>query len=390
MNDVARAIRKALEGIPTPIADSEHVRKTVRRRRARRRITAGGLAVVLASAGLALSVYALGPASLFRTADPGESPEPSPSARGEGDGVHREGPEVVVARGTASGEPWALIAYESDNGLCVEIEVEGGRGGGCGFDVPGRSDLGLNVGSQAGISGSIVHGVVSQRVAILVVRLKSGERLHPEILDGPDGLDANFFALFLPSTSEGVIEARDDQGVVLDRERLRSLSELGELDPLTEEVLDDQKIVVYYPRGWTRASESLTAATGGSRELVSLGTNRLDRGQGDCVGVPAHAIETLGIADAFVTLRESGPASGYPDRPESFHAEGGEIPEATGCLNNVEDLLLRVFRFQDAGRSFIAYVAIGVAASAGTREEVWQILDSLIVCDPSSPPGDCL
>jgi hypothetical protein len=214
--------------------------------------------------------------------------------------------------------------------------------------------------------------------------------LHPEIVDGPEGFDVNFFALFLPTSSEGVIEARDDQGVVLDRERLRSLSELGELDPLTEEVLDDQKLAVYYPNGWTRASESLMTAGDGPRELVSLGTGRLDRGQRDCVGIPERAIESLGPANAFVTLQESPPGSAFPGRPENFHAADGEIPEATRCLDNLDDLLIRVFRFQDGGRSFIAYVALGDAASARTRRDVWQILDSMIVCDPNSPPGDCL
>jgi hypothetical protein len=390
MSDVGQAISRAVAEIPTPTADPEHVRQTVRRRRARRRITAGGLAILVATAGFALAVYALGPTSLFRTADPGESPEPSPAAKDRGDGVHRVGPEVVVAKGMASGEPWALIAYESDKGLCVEMQVAGGRGGGCGFDVPRRSDLGLSVGSQAGISGSFIHGVVSKRVAILTLTLGGGERLRPEIVDGPEGFDVNFFVLFLPSTSEGVIEARDDQGVVLDTERLRSLSELREQEFLTEEVLDEQKIVVYYPHGWKRAADSLTAATGSSRELVSLGTARLDRGQSDCLGIPARAIENLGPADAFITLQESAPSTVYPDRPENFRAGDGEIPEAAGCFANVEDPLLLMFRFQDGGRSFVAYVAIGDAASAGTRREVWQILDSLIVCDPSSPPGDCL
>ena len=49
-----------------------------------------------------------------------------------------------------------------------------------------------------------------------------------------------------------------------------------------------------------------------------------------------------------------------------------------------------MFTFADEGRSFRAYVAFGERASEETQEEAWGILDSLVVCDPASKPGDCL
>jgi hypothetical protein len=296
-----------------------------------------------------------------------------------------------VAQGAVSGKPWALIAYESNVGLCVEMELGGGRGGGCGFDVPEKSDLGLSVSSQAGVSKSIIQGVVSKRVASLVVRLDGGEELDLEIIEGPDSFGVDFFAAFLPPDAEGVVEARDDQGGVLQKERLRSLSGVrDDQEVFSEEVLDDHKLTVYYPESWHRASETLTPQLDQPTELLSLGTYPLTPGGDDCVQIPERAIESLGPTDAFVTLQESSSAKGFPGRPNSFSAEGGEETEAAGCLDNAEDIFFRMFRFTDEGRSFIAYVAIGDSASAQTRNEVWQVLNALIFCDPASPPGDCL
>jgi hypothetical protein len=59
MNDVRQAIRRAAEARPIPIANLERVRRTLERRKMRRRITAGGVAFLVAAAGLVLVVSAL-------------------------------------------------------------------------------------------------------------------------------------------------------------------------------------------------------------------------------------------------------------------------------------------------------------------------------------------
>lgn len=56
MSDVAEVIRRAADSMPPPSADPERVRRTVRQRKTRHRITAGGVALVVAAAGLALAV----------------------------------------------------------------------------------------------------------------------------------------------------------------------------------------------------------------------------------------------------------------------------------------------------------------------------------------------
>jgi len=86
MNDVRQAIRQAVQAMPTPIADPERVRRTVDRRKTRRRITAGGVAFLVAAAGLVLVVSALRSPSSMGPAGLGES-ELSPTPKDNGDGV---------------------------------------------------------------------------------------------------------------------------------------------------------------------------------------------------------------------------------------------------------------------------------------------------------------
>jgi hypothetical protein len=216
---------------------SAGIYQSVLRRAKIRRVvtaTAAGLAVIAIVMGGVVTAGALRSPSDIRPVAPEESPEPSSTPRENGDGVYRKGPEVVVAQGNVSGKSWTVIAYESNAGLCVEVELGAGRGGGCGFDVPEKDDLGLNVGSQAGLDKTIVHGVVSKRVAALVVRLDGGEESELEIIKGPSGFDVNFFAEFLPPNAKGIIETRDDQGAVLQRQRLGQPSEFGDQEPSIE------------------------------------------------------------------------------------------------------------------------------------------------------------
>jgi hypothetical protein len=335
------------------------------------RVVVAIIAFVVAAAGFAVVSRSLLP--------PGDS-----GSRRDGDA----GLKTVVARGSVSGRPWTLVAYASEDGLCVDLQLGDGSGGGCGFGVSERA-LGLNVGSQAGLPKTIIHGVVSKRVATLVVRLEGDEQTDVQIIEGPSSFGVNFFAEFLPPNAEGIVEARDVQGALLQTERLRPLSEIRDDKAFVEEVLDEQNVAVYYPEGWNRSPETLTPHLDQAKELLSLGTYELSPGGDDCAEVPERAIENLGPTDAFITLQEASSIADFPPRPSSFTAEDGEVAGSAGCLDNAEDISFLMFRFEDEGRSFIVYTAIGNSASAQTRSEVWQIVDALMVCDPASPPGDC-
>ena len=395
MSDVERKITAFLhEEADRAALSTGMYQRVLRRAKIRRVVTAtvAGLAVIAIVMGGVVTAGALRSPSDIGPVGREESPQPSATPRENGDGVHPTGPEVVVGEGTVSGKSWTLIAYESNAGLCVELELGAGRGGGCGFDIPEKGDLSLSVGSQASLSKSIVHGVVSKRAAALVATLRGGDESEWEIIEGPSGFDVNFFAEFLPPNTKGIVEARDDQGVVLQKKRLRSLSEFRDLEAeaFTEEVLDDHKLTVYYPEGWNRAPETLTPNLDQPMELVSLGTYQLGPGGEDCVQIPERAIESLGPTDALITVQEASSGAKFPARPTTFSAEDGEVSEAVDCLDNAEDVFFRMFRFRDEGRNFYAYAAIGNSASPQTRREVWQILNAVLFCDPASPPGDCL
>jgi hypothetical protein len=239
MSDVEHKIAAFLHEEADRATLSAGVYQRVLRRAKIRRVvmaTVAGLAVIAIVMGGVVTAGALRSPSDIGPTAPEESPEPSPTPRENGDGVYRKGPEVVVAQGTVSGKSWTLIAYESNAGLCVELELGAGRGGGCGIDVPEKDDLSFIVGSQAGVSKTIVHGVVSKRVAALVVRFDEGEESELEIIEGPRRFDVNFYADFFPPNFEGILEARDDHGAVLQKQRLRSLSEVRGQEPLIEEV----------------------------------------------------------------------------------------------------------------------------------------------------------
>ncbi|MGH2650771.1 MAG: hypothetical protein ACRDHK_06110, partial [Actinomycetota bacterium] len=59
MNEALETVRRAVEAIPVPPPDPERVRRAARRRAMRRRITAGGVALLIAAAGTAFLVGAL-------------------------------------------------------------------------------------------------------------------------------------------------------------------------------------------------------------------------------------------------------------------------------------------------------------------------------------------
>jgi hypothetical protein len=222
MNDVERDISAFFhEEADSATLSAGTYERVLRRAKIRRAVTAAmaGIAVIAVVTAGVVTAGALRSPSSIGPAGPEESPEPSATPRENGDGVHPTGPEVVVAEGTVSGQSWALIVYESNSGLCVELEVVAGRGGGCGFDVLGKDDLSVSVGSQLGLPKSIVHGVVSKRVAALVVKLDGGEQVDLEVIQGPRSFDVNFFVAFLPPDAEGVVVARDDHGAVLQKER---------------------------------------------------------------------------------------------------------------------------------------------------------------------------
>ncbi len=204
--------------------------RVLRRAKIRRAVTAtmaGVAGIAIAIAGVVAAEAIRSPSSIGPVG-PEESPHPSASPGQDGDHVDRTVPQSVVAKGTVSGRRWVLHAYENNFGLCVDLELGASSGGGCGFNVPGKRDLGFSFGSQAGLSKTMVHGVASKRVTELRARLQGGRTRAIEIIESPQRFDVNFFVAFFPGNARGDIEARNEQGEVLRSKPFDSASDFSD------------------------------------------------------------------------------------------------------------------------------------------------------------------
>jgi hypothetical protein len=144
---------------------------------------------------------------------------------------------------------------------------------------------------------------------------------------------------------------------------------------------DSRGFSVAYPSTWHRATESLTPTLVDPVEILSVGTYELRLGGEQCAQFPDRALDELGPEDALVSIQEE-PSLGRPGwwsvRPTHFGPdEGRGDDESPGCLSRPKEFFHRWIQFQDRGRGFYAYVAMGNNASAETRKEAWAILDSL-------------
>lgn len=138
---------------------------------------------------------------------------------------------------------------------------------------------------------------------------------------------------------------------------------------------------VAYPSTWHRATESLTPTLVDPVEILSVGTYDLRPGGARCAQFPDRALDALGPEDALVSIQEErslGRPEWWSPRPAHFGPEEGRgDDESPGCMSRPKEFFHRWIPFQDRGRGFYAYVAIGNNASAETRRDAWAILDSL-------------
>ena len=362
----------------------EVARRRIERRRIRRRMSAGAIGLVVCVLGVFLVWQAFRPAGGGQVIGDGAlTPAPRPGDQ------RVVGPRIVLASGEVDGKPWKLVAYESEPGLCVDVEIEQGAVGSCGSIGTDR-DLELGQGSVFGLDKMIIHGKVSERVARVEVRPVEGSPVAASIIPDPGGLGANFFVLFVPPDTLGEVVAVDAAGNVLQSVRLRPLEREEPPTCCREEVLDEHKVVVYYPLDWVRAEEPLIGQVEGVQELFSVGTFAMTPGVADCETLPGRALESMGPGDALVTLQEVSTTEGFGPRPQAFGPTKGDAIDSVDCLARPEQLSLEVFTFSEAGRDFRAYVAFGSEVPEERKRSALRVLDSFLVCDPTSGSGDCL
>jgi hypothetical protein len=158
------------------------------------------------------------------------------------DDPDRVGPLVEIT----SGERWALIAWNSNVGVCLDFAIPGNSPFSCGFPVRGAkratdaSGAGLPTHAVAGsVSGgglvggdekTTIFGVAALDVATVAVELSNGQAIGAPLYDAPPELAAKvqFFIvrLRLPSTGlsgQGPVRAflaYDHDGRLIERYEL--------------------------------------------------------------------------------------------------------------------------------------------------------------------------
>lgn len=112
----------------------------------------------------------------------------------------RIGPLVQIV----SGDEWALIAWRSEDGICLDFAIPGNSPFGCGFPVRGaggRTDAAsgplhavagfFSGGNLVGGDGkATIFGVAAQSVAAVEVELRDGHVVEAPLYDAPAALRA--------------------------------------------------------------------------------------------------------------------------------------------------------------------------------------------------------
>lgn len=155
--------------------------------------------------------------------------------------------------------------------------------------------------------------------------------------------------------------------------------------------LHDEKdnYIVTYPSDWIVADENLTPWLGSPWEILSLGTFPLrvseDPEDGlriwDAPVAPA-ALADMTSDDVFVSLQEAGLA-GFGDRyrrPANFGPRGCD-ESILGCAPREDPFNVPFdawwIPFEDAGRGFYLFVAIGDDVTPELHHQAWAVADSL-------------
>lgn len=151
---------------------------------------------------------------------------------------------------------------------------------------------------------------------------------------------------------------------------------------------EQHRYSVTHPEAWSVANDNLTPWLMSPVEILSTGTFPLETSQDPDAGlrlfdapVAPEALADLSSDDAFISLQESGDRFVGParTRPEHFGPLGC-ADSIFGCrAENWHDVPFRAWwiPFEDAGRQFYLFVAIGNDATPERQRQAWDIADSL-------------
>lgn len=179
-----------------------------------------------------------------------------------------------------------------------------------------------------------------------------------------------------------------------DSVRLGVVDRWIETDGVHSTLHDEQhNYVVTYPADWIVADENLTPWLGSPSEILSLGTFPLRVSEHPDDGfrlfdasVAPVALQDMHSNDVFISLQESTAvfAGSTEHRPDHFGPLGCD-ESIYGCRPSEElpepwrEAPFRAWwvPFEDSGRAFYLFVAIGSEATPEQRQQAWAVADSL-------------
>jgi hypothetical protein len=154
------------------------------------------------------------------------------------------------------------------------------------------------------------------------------------------------------------------------------------------------------PVGWGVADEPLTPHLLDPGEVASFGTfDMAPNRAGQCAHLPVQAVLDMGPTDSLVMLSErtmfgdglgTKPPLDADTRPSPFNLDvmggGGEWPQ---CIDDHVGIMFRHQNFDQSGRSFLVYVAMGqdAARDSEQRAKVEALLDSLVIDPRTAGPS---
>ncbi len=199
---------------PDVVARTRNLRRRDRRRRPAVVVVAVAAVLILTGTAIGLGTTLLTQSERFHANLPDDPKRLSP------------------AEEIASGDGWALIAWRSDNGICLDFAVSGNLAFGCDFPVRGAKPPSNTLGSGPPIhavggfisfpglvglkdSKTTIFGVAARDVASVEIELRDGRMVKPQLYDAPPSLGANvkFFIVRLPLATPPIIDGKNPSPV---------------------------------------------------------------------------------------------------------------------------------------------------------------------------------
>ena len=123
---------------------------------------------------------------------------------------------------------------------------------------------------------------------------------------------------------------------------------------------------------------SLTPQLADPREVISVGTGRLPAG-GPCAQFPGRAVAAVSPTGAFISIQIRSPDHAPPQtltRADLGFTSGTALTR-TECGTTPNHPQGRWISFREAGREVYAVLVVGRQASAATRRQALETLNSL-------------